>query len=464
MKSHYEIAVIGAGPAGLAAALEAADAGAVVALFDEQPGPGGQIYRAIENPAPAQAGILGEEYQRGRPLAAQLRAAPVDYLSGTTVWQVSAEREVGVSRNGAAQLVAADQVILATGALERPFPVAGWTLPGVSSVGAAQILLKTAGIVADGAVLAGTGPLLYLLANQYLQAGVPMAALLDTTPPGNRWRALRHLPGALARLDLLAKGHEWIRNIRRSETPFIRGVTDLSIEGDGRAAAVTFQVASGVRRRIETEHVFLHQGVVPNVNLSMAAGCAHVWDPAQICWRPRTDGWGETSLPGVAVAGDGAGIFGAQAAEHAGRIAALGALVRLGRLSGEEGRQRSKPHRFALARERKARPFLDALFRPGKSFRIPGRPETLVCRCEAVTAGRLRETVAAGCAGPNQLKAFCRAGMGPCQGRFCGLTVSELIAEETGRPIAEVGYFRLRPPVKPLLLGELANLDSPAAE
>jgi len=72
--------------------------------------------------------------------------------------------------------------------------------------------------------------------------------------------------------------------------------------------------------------------------------------------------------------------------------------------------------------------------------------------------------VAAGCAGPNQLKAFCRAGMGPCQGRFCGLTVSELIAEETGRPIAEVGYFRLRPPVKPLLLGELANLDSPAAE
>ncbi len=196
----------------------------------------------------------------------------------------------------------------------------------------------------------------------------------------------------------------------------------------------------------------------------MAAGCAHEWDPAQICWRPRTDDWGETSLPGIAVAGDGAGIFGAQAAEHAGRIAALGALVRLGRLSGEKSHHRSKPHRLALARECKARPFLDALFRPGKSFRIPGQPETLVCRCEEVTAGRIRETVAAGCAGPNQLKAFCRAGMGPCQGRFCGLTVSELIAEETGRPMAEVGYYRLRPPVKPLLLEELANLDSPAAE
>jgi NADPH-dependent 2,4-dienoyl-CoA reductase/sulfur reductase-like enzyme len=464
VKSHYEIAVIGAGPAGLAAALEAAEAGAEVALFDEQPGPGGQIYRAIENPAPAQTGILGEEYRQGRPLVEQLRGAPVDYLSGTTVWQVSAEREIGVSRNGTAQLVSAGQIILATGALERPFPVAGWTLPGVSTVGGAQILLKTAGVVADGAVLAGTGPLLYLVANQYLRAGVSMAALLDTTPPGNRWRALRHLPGALARFDLLAKGQGWIRNIQRSGTPFIRGVTELSIEGDSRVAAVNFQTATGVRRRIETEHVFLHQGVVPNVNLSMAAGCAHEWDSAQICWRPQTDGWGETSLPGIAVAGDGAGIFGAQAAEHAGRIAALGALARLGRLSGENSHRRCKPHRLALARERKARPFIDALFRPGKSFRIPRQPDTLVCRCEEVTAGRIRETVAAGCAGPNQLKAFCRAGMGPCQGRFCGLTVSELIAEETGRPMAEVGYYRLRPPVKPLLLEELANLDSPAAE
>ncbi len=305
MKSHYEIAVVGAGPAGIAAALEAAEAGAEVALFDEQPGPGGQIYRAIENPAPARAGILGEEYQHGRPLAEKLRSAPLEYLSGTTVWQVSAEREIGISRNGTARLVTAGQIVLATGAMERPFPIAGWTLPGVSTVGAAQILLKTAGVVADGAVLAGTGPLLYLVANQYLRAGVSMAALLDTTPPENRWRALRHLPGALARLDLLIVGQRWIRNIQRSGTPFIRGVTDLSIEGDGRATAVSFQTASGTRRRIETEHVFLHQGIVPNVNLSMAAGCTHLWDAAQICWRPGTDDWGETSLPGIAVAGTG---------------------------------------------------------------------------------------------------------------------------------------------------------------
>ena len=113
--------------------------------------------------------------------------------------------------------------------------------------------------------------------------------------------------------------------------------------------------------------------------------------------------------------------------------------------------------RTRLARFARGRAFLDAYYKPAVQFRRPAR-DTLVCRCEEVTAGQILDTVALGCTGPNQMKAFLRCGMGPCQGRECGLTVTELIAQARGVSPQEVGYYRLRPPVKPITLGELASL------
>jgi bacterioferritin-associated ferredoxin len=112
-----------------------------------------------------------------------------------------------------------------------------------------------------------------------------------------------------------------------------------------------------------------------------------------------------------------------------------------------------------LRRYRRGRAFLDLLYQPAPNFRRP-RGETIVCRCEEVTARQVVETVALGCPGPNQMKAFVRCGMGPCQGRFCGLTVTELLAQARGRSCAEIGYYRLRPPVKPITLGEIAGLPT----
>jgi NADPH-dependent 2,4-dienoyl-CoA reductase/sulfur reductase-like enzyme len=211
---------------------------------------------------------------------------------------------------------------------------------------------------------------------------------------------------------------------------------------------------------METRQVFLHQGIVPNVNLAMAAGCAHRWSDAQLCWHAVTDVWAETDVPGVTIAGDGAGIDGARAAECLGRIAAFGALHRCARLDARERDRLAAPHQRALSEERRIRPFLDAMFRPSRQFRLPEDDATIVCRCEEVPAARVRESVALGCVGPNQLKAFSRCGMGPCQGRLCGLTISEMIARQRGVPVAEVGALRLRPPVKPLMLGELAALTA----
>jgi bacterioferritin-associated ferredoxin len=193
---------------------------------------------------------------------------------------------------------------------------------------------------------------------------------------------------------------------------------------------------------------------VPNVNLAMAAGAEHRWNERQLCFVPVLDDNFQSSVPGIFIAGDGAGIAGGTAAIERGRIAAI-AVVRA--LKPEATVPDTQAIRQKLQREEMGRAFLDELYRPIASLRRP-EGDTLACRCEEATAEQVREMARLGCEGPNQMKAFLRCGMGPCQGRLCGLTVTELIAEERGKSPAEVGYYRLRPPVKPITLGELSSI------
>lgn len=468
----FDLAVIGSGPAGLAAAALAAQRGLSTVLLDEQPEPGGQIYRAITDTPVRDRRVLGPDYWHGAELLGPLRDSGAVHWPGTTVWSVARPRaedvagertlQIGLSRNGAASMLTVRHALMATGALERPFAVPGWTLPGVMGAGAGQILLKTSGLVPSGrVVLAGSGPLLWLLAWQYLRAGGTVDAILDTTPRANWRAALPLLPGFL-RSPYLGKGAKLLLDVRRKIT-VIDNVTALRAAGEGNLSAVVYRRGDGEEQRLAADTLLLHQGVVPNLNLANATGCAQQWDEAQRCWRPTTDAWGATSVEGVSLAGDGAGIGGAVAAEHAGRIAALDILHRLGRIDRAERDRSAVPHRDGLERALRGRAFLDALYRPGDGFRVPA-DDTIVCRCEEVTAGAVREAVRLGCSGPNQAKSFLRCGMGPCQGRLCGPTVTEVIAAERGVSPAEVGYYRLRPPVKPITLAELAALPKTQAD
>ena len=460
LKDRYELAVVGAGPAGLAAATLAAELGIDTLLLDEQPDPGGQIYRAIGSPPASARPVLGEDYWHGAALLAPFRVSGAGYLPGAVVWSVSRALEIGVSADGAARLIQAKHFILATGAIERPVPIPGWTLPGVMGAGAAQILLKSSGLVAEGKlVLAGSGPLLWLIAAQYLRAGARISTLLDTTPRANRQPAFRHLPGFLAS-SYLAKGLSLLAEVKR-RVPIVRQVASLAAEGEGRLARVVYRREDGSEKRLEADLLLLHQGVTPNLNLANAAGCAQVWDEVLASFKPAVDLWGASSVAGIAIAGDGAGIAGAAAAEERGRLAALDAAARLGRIGVADRDRRSAPHRTALARAERGRAFLDRLYRPAKVFRVPAS-DAIVCRCEEVRAQEIVDAVKLGCGGPNQLKSFLRCGMGPCQGRLCGLAVSELIADARGLSPAEVGYYRLRPPVKPITLAELASLPKSA--
>ncbi len=458
MNNHYQLLVIGGGPAGLAAATTAAERGVTCALLDEQPTPGGQIYRAIEAIPEQRAKLLGPEYLRGRKLVNEFRQSAAEYFPETQVWSIDKEHQAGLLHNHQAHFITADQIIIASGAMERPVPFPGWTLPGVMQAGAGQILFKSAGIVPDnGVVLAGSGPLLLLLAWQYLHAGVEIRVLLDVTPFANHLQALPELPRALLAYRYLSKGIAYQLELKRAGIPIMFGVSDLTAEGNERLQRVRFSHA-GKRKSIVSELLLTHFGVIPHIWLTQAAGCKHRWDNSQQCWRPELDDWGNTDIEGILVAGDGAGIYGARAAEHAGRLAGLQVLSALNVISRQERDQLSRKDRKRLHEERHIRPFLEAYFHlPDNLLATPGN-DTIVCRCEEVTAGQIREAVAAGHENSNQVKFFTRCGMGPCQGRQCANAVAHIVADARGKSVAETGLFRGRPPVSPLTLGQLAQL------
>ena len=206
MSEHFEIIVVGAGPAGMSAAIEAAEGGAKVCILDEQQTAGGQIYRNVMNVGEKQAKVLGNDYLSGGRLVERLQHCGAIHEAGVTVWQITKDGTVVFSRDEQATRIRARHIVLATGAMERAVPLPGWTKPGVMTVGAAQILLKSGGLVPKDAVLVGSGPLLYLVAVQLLAADAKPKALIETQTLDDLFRSMRHLPGALKGWKQLLKG------------------------------------------------------------------------------------------------------------------------------------------------------------------------------------------------------------------------------------------------------------------
>lgn len=459
-----DVVIVGAGPAGMAAATLAAKLGLDAVLLDAHAAPGGQVYRDLAGASSERRAALGQDYDRGIAAIAALDQSAVRYVARASVCgvaNVGQAFELCIAVDAHARILKAGCVILAVGALERPLQIEGWTLRGVTSAGATQHQLQTSALPAGGpTVLAGCGPLLYLVARQLCESGANVVAILDTLSVA---RFVRALPSAIdfLRSPYYARGAKLLKDVNEI-VPIYHDVIELVALGNEKLVSVRF-TANKRTATLIADQLVLHQGIVPEIHLADSLGCEMEWDTSVACWKPHVDAWGASSIAGVFIAGDGAGIAGAAAAEQRGALAALGVATTLGRIDESRRDAAAAVHRQALAQSLRGRRFLDTVYRPPERLRVP-RGDTIVCRCENVTAREVTAAVREGCTGPNQVQAFLRCGIGLCQGRDCGLAVTEIIARERGVPPSKIGRFRARFPAHPLTLGQLAMLPSSAAE
>ncbi len=371
----FDLAIVGAGPAGMAAATRARKEGVTVVVFDEQTSPGGQMYRAITQTPVRRREVLGLDYWHGTTLVEPFRASGAVYLPATTVWAIErrddSRYELGVSagrhsvRHAANFLARA--VILAPGALERPFPIAGATLPGVMTAGAAQLMLKTSGLMPTGrTVLAGLGPLLWLTAWQHLNAGATIDTLLETIPRGRLAEAMRHAPGFMFS-GYLAKGLELVRSVRR-KVRVVEHVESLAAIGEDRVRAVRY-AAHGAEHTIDARSGGRRRGSGRSIPASAAGSRRAVAAGADVPGlgdqRPsaRTGSCGDGGRSGAFASKPGGG-----AAEDRGEIEAEAV---------DAGRGRPMAQRVQASRSRRAVE-RDGVAAAGVVDRAPGRREAVI--------------------------------------------------------------------------------------
>lgn len=458
MSSHYDAIVIGAGPAGLTATTSLAKMGLKVLALDEQNRIGGQIYRNIENASAENLKKMGPEYRRGIDLAMRFRESGAEYLGNASVWNVEREGRVCYSRDGISKRITANYVIVATGAMERPFPIPGWTLPGVMGAGAVNGLAKEASLSPSGAVvLAGSGPLLLLEASQLIEKGAKIEAILDTTPKIPSPKILPHVPKALLGSKFLFKGMKMLLDIRRSGVPYYQGVTNIKAIGETAVTGVEAD-CGGKKLSFSTDLLLLHFGVIPDSHIYRLIGCHMEWEKTQRYWYPSTDRWGRTNFEQIFAAGDASGVSGALAAEFKGELAALEVAYCHGIIPSYERDTLAEPFLAEIKKDGYPRPLIDAVFAPDPK-RFVFDDSTVLCRCENITVGNVRKVVGEGVTDLNEVKAITRCGMGPCQGRMCGPALGEIVAAERDSTIPAAGLLTIRPPLKQVPLGEVAAMD-----
>ena len=452
------VVVVGTGPAGVRAAQALVEAGLRPILIDEGLRDGGQIYRRQPEGFKRDYAVLyGSEASKAYGLHQTFEALRqhVDYRSETLAWNITQGHLHTVQSSQAhSEEIAFDALIICSGATDRLMPVQGWNLAGCFSLGAAQIALKAqACSIGSRVVFLGSGPLLYLVASQYVKAGAKVVAVLDTAPLIPPLAALR---GLLSRPLLLWRGLQMMVQLKLAGVALLKGVKPLRIEGlpDQGVSGIVVSDSAGRERQFSTDAVGMGWHLRAESQLADLAACEFSFEPMSRQWLPRIDQDGRSSQAGVYLAGDGARILGADGAEAAGRLAALAAMSDLQQSTGRAQYQLERDRlRQQLAQMDQFRRGLAQAF-PWPYQHAEALPdEAVVCRCEAISAGELRRCVQElGSRELNHVKAFSRVGMGRCQGRYCGHAAAEVIAAVAHIPVETVGRLRGQAPVKPMLM------------
>lgn len=441
------VVIVGAGPAGIRAAETFSAAGIRSVVIDEGERAGGQIYRRPpEGFTRTPAKLYGSEAAKAEALHkvfdTMVATRRVEYHPRSSVIAL-ADGVLDVLGESGREQIHYDRLILATGAIDRLAPVPGWQNPGVYSLGAMQIALKAQGVgLGRQLVLGGSGPLLTLVATQLMAAGAGIAAVLDTSSMRQQFSGLS---GMAARPIVMARG---ILMRTRLAGLYHAGARIDDIEADERGpVAVRWHDRRGRAVRTPCDAVGLGWHLQAETHLADLAGCRFEFDKTWGQWLPCADRMGRAG-EGLYLAGDGLRILGADAAEVAGRLAAIACLTDLGLPVPDPAPDLRRIMRY----ERFARGIAAAFPWPAAMVRTLPDP-TVVCRCEAITAGEVREAADYGGGEANRVKALGRAGMGRCQGRYCRLASAELISARVDCTPHAVGRMRGQPPVRPVPIG-----------
>ena len=454
-----DLLILGAGPAGICAALAAREAGLETVVVDANPAPGGQVYRAA--PASFRIHDHNPDRRNGERLRTALAGSGAVVASGHTVWSVGRDLRVDAVGPDGPVHWRPRALVVAAGTSERVVPFPGWTLPGVMGLAAATILLKSQAMLPGRrTVVAGCGPLLAAVAHGILKAGGEVAAVVDLA--SRRDWAVR-LPALAARPGDLARGLGWRLRTTLARVPwrYRHGVRRAMREGD----ALTVEIGpvdgdgaplDGPTTTLRADALVVGHGLTPATEVLRLLGARHEYRREAGGWVPVLDADQRTSVAGLYAAGDGCGVMGAAAAQQAGWLAGFTAARDLGRLAPDRYRLWTAPHRHRLARMRRAGRAMAGLLalRPGQVAAIPA--DTVVCRCEEITRTEIEAALACGVRDVNTLKSWTRCGMGPCQGRMCGETVAALVATRAGSR-ERAGIWTARVPLRPVDLAALTG-------
>ncbi len=465
---EHPVVIIGAGPAGISAAVALARAGVRSLVIDENPRPGGVVYRGPLRPGAQATHLEAKWKERSAELHAALEqhAERIDLRMNTQVLgpMHGHERLALLESHRRTYTVDAGSMILCTGCYEWTAPFPGWTLPGVMTVGGAQIQIKS-GLVKPGdrAVLVGTGPLLLVAARQMHMAGIEVLGVFEA---GRRVDLVKNVFALLRNNPLLREGIEYLAYLERARIPLRYGWGIVEARGRDRVEEVVVAPYDRAWRPEREEALVLsadllatEHGLLPRTQLAQLLGAEHT-SCHGIGMKPVTDPWGRTSRRGLYVAGDAGGVYGAQAAAESGKLAALAHLADAGHMPLEDAEREARP---AAKRLEKYVAFRDAFddfsrIRPGLLDLPP--PDTVVCRCENVTRGQVDESIACGARDITTVKMTTRAGMGDCQGKTCSGYLYAYLRQQLGQE--DVGQLRPRFPLAQVTLG--AFLSTPETE
>jgi len=458
-----DLAIVGAGPAGMAAATEAASFGLSVTILDDNARAGGQYFRQPPTGFRHTGSMfLDKDRARGAALAEGLKHPAIAHWQDAVVWDMPEPGVLAVAAGERSGRVRAKAILVATGAQDRPVPFPGWTLPGVISAGGLQNLMKGQRVVPGRrAVVVGNGPLLLLIGANLIRAGVEVAAVVEAAPIWSR--VLPALPLLARAPDMLALAIRYRAVLARAGVPVLTGWTVTAARGNDAVTGcgvapidVEGRIDRARERSFDCDLLVTGFGLMPSVEFPRLIGADLAYGRRRGGWTVKRDADFQCSVPNVYVAGDGAGIGGAEMALLEGRLAARSVARKLGRQAPSDGAlRRDWTKRDAFRRG------LEAIYAPPANFLELLMADTIVCRCEDVTAGDIAKRRGELAGSVTQVKATTRLSMGRCQGRNCLVTLAAMVARETGVDASAIALPRPRPPLRPIPIGDLAFEEIP---